>query len=117
MELDENIVPLVMALGALPGVFTKSSCGGHEKPQREEAQRPQGEWYISFVASGWGGAYSLATLALALTRGMADGVSLKVEWDGKIAPICCLEGRGGKTTPEQAAALIGDLVDEMVERK
>lgn len=117
IELDDNMIPLVATLSALPDVFTKSSCGGHEKPRKDQAQRAQGEWYVTFVASGKGGAYSLATLALALTRAMIDGISLKVQWDGKVAPLCWLEGHEGKTTPEQAATLIGDLLNEIAAAK
>lgn len=54
-QLDANIVNLVRALNALPGIRTIGSCGGHENPT--DVQRPAGEWFITFRAAhtrgGW----------------------------------------------------------------
>jgi hypothetical protein len=65
-ELDENIVLLVRALNAFPGIATIGSCGGHENPS--EIQRPAGEWFVTFrVTHTQGGWKSLEYIAGAIT--------------------------------------------------
>ena len=60
--LDSNMVSLVRALNAFPGVTTIGSCGGHENPS--EIQRPLGEWFVTFrVAHTKGGWKSLEYIA------------------------------------------------------
>ena len=65
-ELDANIVHLVRALNAFPGISTIGCCGGHENPS--EIQRPLGEWFVTFhVAHTKGGWRSLESIAGAVT--------------------------------------------------
>lgn len=65
-QLDPNIVGLVRALNALPGITTIGSCGGHENPG--ETQRPLGEWFVTFrVLHRRGGWRSLESIAGATT--------------------------------------------------
>ncbi len=65
-ELDTNIVDLVRALNAFPGITTIGSCGGHENPS--EIQRPLGEWFVTFhVAHTKGGWRSLEYIAGSIT--------------------------------------------------
>ena len=46
-ELDANIINLVKALNAFPGVITVGSCGGHEEITNP-SQWPAGSWYVKF---------------------------------------------------------------------
>ncbi len=65
-DLDPNIMNLVRALNAFPGVSTIGSCGGHEHPN--EIQRPLGEWFVTFhIAHKSGGWRSLEYIAGAIT--------------------------------------------------
>lgn len=65
-QLDPNIVTLVQALNAFPGIATIGSCGGHENPT--EVQRPLGEWFVTFrVAHTGGGWRSLEYIAGSIT--------------------------------------------------
>lgn len=54
-ELDSNIVNLVRALNAFPGVVTIGSCGGHPDPG--PGQWPEGRWYVKMEfeknEAGW----------------------------------------------------------------
>jgi hypothetical protein len=65
-QIDANMVSLVRALNALPGIETIGSCGGHENPS--EIQRPPGEWFVTFrVHHTRGGWRSLERIAGATT--------------------------------------------------
>lgn len=54
-ELDSNMVKLCRALNKFSGIYTISSCGGHENPA--SYQRPEGSWSVSFTVEhnehGW----------------------------------------------------------------
>lgn len=54
-QLDANVVDLVQALSGFDGIYTISSCGGHENPGG--CQEPAGSWYVSFkvkrTGQGW----------------------------------------------------------------
>lgn len=43
-EVDQNIVSLLKSINAFDGIFTTSSCGGHENPQ--PYQLPAGKWEV-----------------------------------------------------------------------
>jgi hypothetical protein len=60
--LDSNIVTLVRALNAFPGITTIGSCGGHDNPTG--VQRSAGEWFVTFrVAHTKGGWRALEYIA------------------------------------------------------
>jgi len=60
--IDENIRTLVELLNTLPGIRTRSSCGGHAKPN--SIQVPLGHWWVGFtVAPTRGGWRSLELIA------------------------------------------------------
>jgi len=96
-DLDENMIPLVLELARLPGIITKSSCGGHTCPGTGTGQRPAGEWYITFMVT-WDMA-GLVTLLRTLSKQVgivsttqAKDIQLEVKWEGMSCPMCFLTG-------------------------
>ena len=60
--IDENVRALVELLNTLPGIRTRSSCGGHAKPN--SIQVPLGHWWVGFtVAPTRGGTGLLGKVA------------------------------------------------------
>jgi hypothetical protein len=55
MMIDKKIANLVEALNKLPGIYTYSSCVGHDNPT--QGQRQKDNWYVAFdcekTENGW----------------------------------------------------------------
>jgi hypothetical protein len=82
LEIDANMANLVAAVSCVPGVYTFSSCGGHENPR--PGQVGPDEFYVCFTvpqnAQGW---RALELLAHPLTL---EDVSL-VAWCNNDEPL------------------------------
>ena len=67
MKIDTNVLTLVKAINAIPGISTFSSCGGHDNPRPNQA--PAGTFTVSIDAdrnsAGWRG-------LTVLSRAVAD---------------------------------------------
>jgi hypothetical protein len=109
MDIDSNIVDLVDALNAFPGIFTFSSCGGDDNPNTV-SQSPPGEFYVDFevdpLRGGW---RSLQLISHAARSGSGD-VHIKV-WQCGDEPETMSFKLSGGADPAELAVALEDVLD------
>lgn len=123
-DMDANIVSLVQALNAWPGIQTVSSCGGHK--DNKDYQLPMGEWQVMFQLEP-ARVYSPSVQAWLSLEALAYGFSKRFESDKVCLTVFStdpfLNGSGesiyfnlkGKDIePDAAAKFLGTLIKEFV---
>lgn len=111
-DLDANIVRLVAALNAFPGIETTQSCGGHDKPANPGQALAGGFTVIFQVEQSPRGWLALEFLAWAINA-EGPGALILFPWaappwlntPGKVLRFV-LEGRG--SDPDDLAGWLDD---------
>jgi hypothetical protein len=116
-KFDERVVRLVEALNAIPGLYTFSSCGGHEQPTGSQVSRDK--FNINFdlqrTFRGWN---ALALVAFAIQKcSEPEKLSLSpwINSDGSYDPKClCFELSGRRfADPTKLAQILEVLLVEL----
>jgi hypothetical protein len=104
MDIDKNIVDLVDSLNAFPGIFTFSSCGGHE---HSTVTSPLGQFYVNFEVDPLRGRMAVAATDFSRCRNATGELTITV-WQSGDEPETIsfrLNGSEGADPDELAGAL------------
>jgi hypothetical protein len=108
-EIDTNILRLVEALNALPGVYTFSSCWAASDWEPAAGQCGAGEFQVNFeLARNHHGWRALRFIQWAIQQTDScydDGLGLKV-WTDPEAATLCFEIHGHQADPDELAGIL-----------